>query len=400
LIGLVKMRACVLGCFLSRSLILPLASAWILLTSSASLLAGTDVWTKLNLDVLLVRLLVIDPQNPNILYVTAQSGPFSKPVYQLFKSYDRGTSWSEADLGLPVDGAVSSLVIDPQNTSTVYVGLGPVVGTGAQVFKSMDGGASWTSASIGLPGAPSLAGPANWRRVVALTIDSNNPATLFAAIDYLGNGGDVPYIFTTTDGAASWTPTTDSGLPAGGFPALVLDPQNTGSIYSASNLYGLFKSQDAGADWTEVLGLPRSCCETFSNSASVALDPQNSSTVYAAYYGGGIFSSTDAGVTWSPTGSGSAMLSVDTLAIDPQNPSVLYAATANLCYCYDDPLPSGVWRSVDGGATWAPVNMRLPIPDLPRILNTYSLAVDPQDGTVYAVTDGGIYTITFSSPLQ
>src|SRR5437588_6129500 len=60
----------------------------------------------------------------------------------------------------PDGGSISALVIDPQNTRTVYAA------TGNGVFKTTDGGASWKQADAGLHGP----------FVVTLVIDPQNPA--------------------------------------------------------------------------------------------------------------------------------------------------------------------------------------------------------------------------------
>jgi hypothetical protein len=115
----------------------------------------------------------------------------------------------------PDGGAVSALVIDPQNTSTVYAG------TGNGVFKSTDGGASWRAVSAGLPGP----------FVASLVIDPQNTTTLYAWINYYG-------VFKTTNGGTSWIP-AGSGLPAYyvdllELPGLVIDPQDSETLYAAA----------------------------------------------------------------------------------------------------------------------------------------------------------------------
>src|SRR5438876_12230235 len=64
------------------------------------------------------------------------------------------------------------------------------------------------------------------------------------------------------------------------------------------------------------------------------------------------------------------------LAIDPVTPTVLFAGGAN-----------GVFKSVDGGATWSAT------PILPN--STQSLAMDPvTPTTMYAGTDSGLFQST------
>src|SRR5947199_10587995 len=64
----------------------------------------------------------------------------------------------------PDGGSISALVIDPQNTRTVYAA------TGSGVFKTTDGGASWSQASA------RQAGP-----VVATVVLAPYTTTIFSA---------------------------------------------------------------------------------------------------------------------------------------------------------------------------------------------------------------------------
>jgi hypothetical protein len=74
-------------------------------------------------------------------------------------------------------------------------------------------------------------------------------------------------------------------------------------------------------------------------------------------------------------------ISVRTLAMDPQTSSTLYAGTDN-----------GVFRSIDGGASWIAVNSGL------TSLGINSLAIDPRNpSTVFPGTSGGgVFSITFT----
>jgi photosystem II stability/assembly factor-like uncharacterized protein len=109
----------------------------------------------------------------------------------------------------------------------------------------------------------------------------------------------------------------------------------------------------------------------------LAIDPKSPSTLYAATYGG-LFKSTDGGATWAPSGAGLPNGSVGRLAIDPLQPSRLHVAIWG----------AGVYRSADGGKSWAATNTGL------TSRNVADLAIDPLDPSIlYAGTsDGGIFT--------
>ena len=167
-------------------------------------------------------------------------------------------------VGLPAEISVSTLAIDTQNTSTLYIGTGPDLGyVTTPVFKSTDGGESWNPASLGLPG----------NFVSSLTIDSQNSGTVYAVT---GNG-----IFKTTDGGMSWS-ATNMGLPATYVSALTLDPQDSGTLY-AGTLTGIFTSTDGAQSWRALNypGLP-------AGVQQLSFDPRSPTTLYAVA-GGAVF---------------------------------------------------------------------------------------------------------------
>ncbi len=78
---------------------------------------------------------------------------------------------------------------------------------------------------------------------------------------------------------------------------------------------------------------------------SVAIDPVSSATVYAAGIGG-VFKSTDGGTTWAPASTGITRydqhIIVNAVVVSPSNRDTLFAAEN-----------TGVYKSIDGGANWA-----------------------------------------------
>jgi photosystem II stability/assembly factor-like uncharacterized protein len=112
---------------------------------------------------------------------------------------------------------------------------------------------------------------------------------------------------------------------------------------------------------------------------ALAIDPQTPTMLYAGgipndcgsgiligdWYQAGVYKSTDGGSTWAPIGLTGGY--VNALAIDPQRPTTVYAGTSW----------GGVFKSIDGGATWSPPTGG------PFMVNT--LAIDPlTPSTIYA----------------
>jgi photosystem II stability/assembly factor-like uncharacterized protein len=115
--------------------------------------------------------------------------------------------------------------------------------------------------------------------------------------------------------------------------------------------------------------------------AALAVDPAHPAVVYAAAMaGGGIFKSTDGGATWAQVNHGLPLggFQSPAVVIDPLQPTTLYLGSVN---------GFGVYKSVDGGASWVP-----PGPGLQGARGQVStLAVDPRhSGTVYAGTEPGL----------
>jgi hypothetical protein len=205
-------------------------------------------------------------------------------------------------------------------------------------------------------------------RVTAIAAHPTDAATLWVGT---ANGG----VWTTGDGGATWTAKTDlqDTLAIG---AIAIDPQNTQTLWvgtGESNLNtcpvyggdGLLKTTDGGTTWTKVGE------STFAGSgiSAVIVHPTNSQTIWVANTQAtvgtgvcspssgpyGVWKSIDGGATWglklgaSQTfGTGAA----SDLKISPSNANLLLAGI---------PM-SGIWRSIDGGNTWNRVTSGTPSP--------------------------------------
>ena len=134
---------------------------------------------------------------------------------------------------------------------------------------------------------------------------------------------------------------------------LVIDPDNTNTLYAAAVAGGVWKSTNGGASWQPLNDLMGNLAVT-----SLVMDPNNSNVLYAgtgegffnvdAVRGAGIFKTTDAGASWTQLASttGSDFHYVNDLKISAWDSNRIYAATN-----------SGVFRSTDGGASWTAMNL-------------------------------------------
>ncbi|MGC1381094.1 MAG: hypothetical protein WA814_08745 [Candidatus Baltobacteraceae bacterium] len=93
---------------------------------------------------------------------------------------------------------------------------------------------------------------------------------------------------------------------------------------------------------------------------------------YIAAVNGGIWKTEDAGRTWRPVFDGEPTGSIGALAVAPSNPQIVYAGSGEGLQRPDLAIGDGIYKSVDGGATWTHLGLR----DGEQIA---SIAVDPTD---------------------
>jgi len=182
--------------------------------------------------------------------------------------------------------------------------------------------------------------------VVALTFGAGDPPLLYAAV---GNS-----IFASADGGASWTQQAQGVGNYRGFERLRAAPGDGTILYSVTVIEGTFRSDDGGQNWMAInTGLPQDG-DSF-NVQSLAVDPTDANVVYLGtgwkpFHGNGVYKSTDGGMTWAPANRGMIDYSITALAVDPTNPQIVYAGT------FDGEL----FKSSDGGETWNDLTDVLP----------------------------------------
>lgn len=214
--------------------------------------------------------LAIDPRQPLTVYVSAESSG------GVFKSVDGGETWANASQGLPSQGFIDTVTIDPFHTNVLYAWAG------YWGFVSTDGAASWTLSSLPWPQGTSVSGG------VRFIFDPVTPGIIYGpwfANNQLG-------IQKSTDGGATWAQLNSPFFGC----CVVPDPKVSGLLYGIgpssndqSPAVRFWKSGDGGATWTsypcpaDTLGV-------------LAVDPANPQIMLA-----GEFRSTDGGQTWSPT---------------------------------------------------------------------------------------------------
>jgi len=86
---------------------------------------------------------------------------------------------------------------------------------------------------------------------------------------------------------------------------------------------------------------------------AVAGVPGEREHFYFGAVNGGVWETTDAGRTWKPIFDGQPVGSIGALAVAPSNPRVIYVGTGEADMRSDIAQGDGVYRSTDGGKSWA-----------------------------------------------
>jgi hypothetical protein len=115
----------------------------------------------------------------------------------------------------------------------------------------------------------------------------------------------------------------------------------------------------------------------------VAVDPSNSNTFYVGAPAGGIWKSIDAGVNWTPLTDNLPQIGVSGIAVHPTDSNIIYIATGD-----DDAGDSyavGVWKSIDGGTTWTATGA---MSGNPRVMNDIYINPSSPENVVVATSSG------------
>src|SRR5687768_3535276 len=118
----------------------------------------------------------------------------------------------------------------------------------------------------------------------------------------------------TLIGPTTWTRTSSWAPGNGRLSAFAVHPSNENIIYVGSPGGGLWKTINAGTNWTPLTDDNN----LWMNVYSIAIDPANQNTIYAGMNNGIIIKSTDAGTSFITTGSGPVGL-VRKILIHPTN---------------------------------------------------------------------------------
>jgi photosystem II stability/assembly factor-like uncharacterized protein len=342
---------------------------------------------------LFVDHIIVDPRNPRVLYVGAhrhkEPGGFFKStdggvsfrespelkneaIHSLaqseanpntlvagtfngiFRSDDAGDSWQT----LPTQNVqnlfhVESLAIDPRTTNIIYAG------TWYLPYKSTDGGQTWNSIKTGI---------IDDSDIFAIDIDPRDPNHIIASA--------CSGIYETKTAGESWKKV--QGIPSQSrrTRAILQHPSLPGIVF-AGTTEGFWRS-DKGGD-------PDSWMVTTSRQLeinSIAVHPSRPDMVYIGTNNYGVMVSNDGGKTFIPTNGGFSGRFANAILADRETPNRIYASTINTA------TGGGFFFvSNDSGESWRP-SMR----NMPSRLITYAILQDTIDANlIYLGTNLGVY---------
>jgi photosystem II stability/assembly factor-like uncharacterized protein len=308
---------------------------------------GGDSWDAVFRDqpTASIGAIALAPSNPNLVWVgTGEGNPRNDVVdgRGVFMSPDAGKTWQF--MGLGDVGQISRIVIDPTNPDIVFVAaLGHVWAPNAErgVFRTADGGKTWQKVLY----VNDTTGAAD------LVMVPGNPRVLFAGMYQfvrrpweLVSGGAASGIFRSTDGGLTWQ-RLKQGLPTGlvGRIALAVGPTNPGHVYALVEATQgmLWDSKDQGDHWAKVSDFHGLSARPFYFSLLHVSPVDDRKLFFSSFL---LLRSDDGGKTATPIDRG---VHVDhhALWIDPQNPDRMIQGN-----------DGGVYVTENGAKSWRFLN--------------------------------------------
>jgi len=323
----------------------------------------------------------------------------------LFSSPDGGRSWTQNGSGLP-HGNIRDLEAHPQRPRQVLAALGsldtPAGVAPGGIYRSVDGGLSFG------PSQDGVAIQQSSTRRVATNVWSVRVAPSDASIVYAGDtawGSEAMY--RSDDGGLSWRQVL--GNQAGALDlfysspptahAIGIDPARPDHVIALSNEHVL-ASDDGGASWTD-LAAPLVTADSAAGTGfsglvttDIIVDPDDPSRLLTTSFdGGNLIVSSDAGATWlRPISSQRPYGGGQKIefSADPVSSTVLVLLGQQSMF-------SGIARSVDGGTTWTVVagaGAGLPELDTEEVADALVATADGYlasiGGLLYRSTDDGL----------
>jgi photosystem II stability/assembly factor-like uncharacterized protein len=273
---------------------------------------------------------------------------------------------------------------------------------GAHLYRSTDGGTSWSSLDAvphHAPGRHELALKAIWS--LAWSPDGSR---FFAGIDPAG-------LFVSDDRGATWAavtglnehPTRVAWEPSRGLFAvhsICIDAREPQDMVLAVSAGGAYRSDDGGTSWSpanvgvRAENLPVRYPVAGHNVHRIVMHPRDGRRLYRQCYNG-TYRSDDGGRHWLEITDGLPSDFGYALACDPHDPDTVFQVPesgADLRITVDAKLR--VFRSRDGGSSWASSSEGLPQQDVYVTVLREAMDSDDADpcGVYFGTSTGHLFT--------
>lgn len=301
-------------------------------------------------------------RRPTVCRPARRLRPFFVPLLESLEERRVLSTWTAlgpapetfAQLNVPplndAVGAIQSIAANPTNANIVYIGA-----VNGGVWKTTNGGTTWTPLTDGLPS----------QSIGDLAFDLADPTfnTLVAGTgrfsSYGAVGDDEVGLYRTTNGGASWTQLNSASISGKSTTSVVASGStilagNDGNLWSGSFTDGLWRSTNTGGSWTHISDGAAGHLPNNAGILDLVTDPSTSGAtlrIYAAVLGQGIFRSNDAGATWTNvTANISTVMSQGNMHLAVHNSglgNVVYLMTLD-----NTDVLNGVWYSNNQGGAW------------------------------------------------
>lgn len=254
---------------------------------------GGNTWANSGLkNTGVVGKIIIDPNNSSTIYAGTTGNPFLyDPNRGVYKSTDAGATWTKV-LYLGTGVGIGDMVINTTNSSIIYAtgrhrfrsnNASIITGQRTKIYRSSNGGSTWDTLSSGLPVGDQCR--------IGLCISSSNPDILYA--NYVDNQLECGGIYKTTNGGNSWTMVNDgSSINMGGFGwyfgPIGIDPNDNNKVYVLA--ISLYKSTNGGVNFSDI--------GSFTHADKHDLKFKNSSELLLGT-DGGFYTSNSGGSSWT-----------------------------------------------------------------------------------------------------
>lgn len=255
---------------------------------------------------------------------------------QMIRSADAGKTWVESSQG------IQRMPITALHVARHLM----LVGVGNTVYLSTDRGNSWTGSAI--DGVD-----------LDITAFDDDPSTgfIYAATSR--------YSYRSTDDGKTWT----RMMVRYSTQTIAVHPN--GTVYSGASM----KTTDHGATWTYIGSAPSGLQHLAfrANGGLIGTAYHHEYTFRGRYTPatGRVYRTTLDDTTWERI---AAFGNKPATSVVSDNENIMYIGTES----------SGIYRSTDGGESWSPIGLPVPV---------YSLAMD-ESGELYAGGAGRVYKIT------